>query len=100
MKLEDLKAGKSTKCVVDGVSILLVKHADQIHALTETCPHLGGPLSEGKIVNGAIECPWHGSRLALDNGHVVNGPTAFPARCFDVRVRRSYIEVRAARSTL
>ena len=95
MKVEELKKNKPTRVVVDGVAVLLVKHGDQIHALTETCPHLGGPLSEGKIVGDAIECPWHGSQLALDSGRVVNGPTTFPARCFDVRVRAGYIEVRA-----
>jgi nitrite reductase/ring-hydroxylating ferredoxin subunit/uncharacterized membrane protein len=95
MKVEELKKNKPVRVVVDGVAVLLVKHGDQIHALTETCPHLGGPLSEGKIVGDAIECPWHGSQLALDSGCVVNGPTTFPARCFDVRVRGGYIEVRA-----
>ena len=96
IKTDDLKENAPTRAVVEGVAVLLVKHGDQIHALTETCPHLGGPLSEGKIVGDAIECPWHGSQLALDDGHVVNGPTAYPARCFDVRVRAGYIEVRAA----
>jgi nitrite reductase/ring-hydroxylating ferredoxin subunit/uncharacterized membrane protein len=97
MKADELKENKPAKCVVDGVSILLIKRGDEIYALTETCPHLGGPLSEGKIVNGAIECPWHGSQLAIDDGHAVNGPTTYPARCFDVRVRGGYIEVRAPR---
>ena len=97
MKVDELKNEKPTKCVIDGVSILLFKRDDEIYAITETCPHLGGPLSEGKVVNGAIQCPWHGSQLALDDGHVVSGPTAYPARCFDVRVRGGYIEVRAAR---
>jgi len=95
MKTEELKENTPARAVVDGVAVLLVKHGDQIHALTETCPHLGGPLSEGKIVGDAIQCPWHGSQLALDDGHVVNGPTAYPARCFDVRLRGGYIAVRA-----
>jgi nitrite reductase/ring-hydroxylating ferredoxin subunit/uncharacterized membrane protein len=85
-----------TRVVADGVAIVLVKRGDRIYALTETCPHLGGPLSEGKLVGDAIQCPWHMSELALEDGHVVNGPTTFPARCFDVRVRDGQIEVRAA----
>ena len=93
----ELKANKPKKVEVDGVSILLVKREDEIYALTETCPHLGGPLSEGKLVGDAIECPWHGSQLALEDGHVVNGPTAYPARCYDVRVRGGYVEVRAVK---
>lgn len=98
MAEKDLKENKPTRVEVDGVAILLVKRKEEIYALTETCPHLGGPLSEGKLVGDAIQCPWHGSELALEDGHVVNGPTAFPARCFDVRVRGGYIEVRAVKT--
>lgn len=78
----------------EGVAIVLVKRGERIFALSDTCPHLGGPLSEGKLVGDAIQCPWHRSELALEDGHVVNGPTTFPARCFDVRVRDGQIEVR------
>ena len=93
----DLQENKPTRVDAGGVPILLVKRGGKIFAITETCPHLGGPLSEGKLVGDTIECPWHASRLALDDGHVVNGPTAYPARCFDVRVGDGYIEVRAVR---
>jgi len=99
MKLADLRDDKPTRVVVDGVAILLVKREDLIFAISETCPHLGGPLSEGKLVGDAIECPWHGSQLALSDGHVVSGPTTFPARCFDVRVRLGEIQVRNSLSS-
>src|ERR1700740_478006 len=82
-----------TRVPAEGVAILLVKRNGQIFAITEPCPHLGGPLSEGKLVGDAIQCPWHQSELALADGHVVNGPTTFPARCFEVRVREGKIEV-------
>jgi len=93
----DLKENKPTRVEANGVAILLVRRKDEIYAMTETCPHMGGPLSEGKLVGDAIQCPWHMSELALEDGHVVNGPTAYPARCFDVRVRAGNIEVRAQR---
>jgi nitrite reductase/ring-hydroxylating ferredoxin subunit/uncharacterized membrane protein len=94
---DELKENKPTRVDASGVAILLVRRKGEIYALTETCPHLGGPLSEGKLVGDAIQCPWHKSELALEDGHVVNGPTAYPARCFDVRVRAGQIEVRAQR---
>lgn len=98
MEVDDLKANKPTRVEIDGVAILLVKRGGEIYALSETCPHLGGPLSEGKVVGDAIECPWHGSQLALEDGHVVNGPTTYPARCYEVRVRGGHIELRAVRT--
>lgn len=93
----DLKENKPTRVLANGIAILLVRRSGEIYAMTETCPHLGGPLSEGKLVGDAIQCPWHMSELALEDGHVVNGPTAYPARCYDVRVRAGQIEVRAQR---
>ncbi len=29
------------------------------HITNYICPHTGGPLGEGKIENGVVECPWH-----------------------------------------
>jgi len=82
---------------IQETAVVLVKRAGRIFALNATCPHLGGPLDEGKLVGDAIQCPWHGSELALEDGHVVNGPTTFPARCYDVRIRNGMVEIRAAR---
>lgn len=95
--LEDdkLPADKPTKVIADGVAIVLVRRGDTIHALRDTCTHLGGPLSEGKLEGDAIVCPWHGSKFCLADGRVLGGPAVFPERCFDVRVREGKIEVRA-----
>lgn len=95
MAAAELREDKPAYVEAEGVGIVLVKRGERIFALTNTCPHLGGPLAEGKLVGDAIQCPWHQSELALEDGHVVNGPTTFPARCFDVRVRAGQIEVRA-----
>ncbi len=95
--LEDrlLAADKPTKVVAEGVAIVLVRRGETIHALRDTCTHLGGPLSEGKLEGDGIVCPWHGSRFCLADGSVLDGPAVFPERCFDVRVRDGKIEVRA-----
>jgi nitrite reductase/ring-hydroxylating ferredoxin subunit/uncharacterized membrane protein len=90
-----LAENKPTKVTADGVDIVLVKQGDDIYALRETCTHLGGPLSEGKLEGDSIRCPWHGSRFCLKDGRVLDGPAVFPERVFDVRVREGRIEVRA-----
>ena len=92
---KDLAENKPAKVTADGVAVVLVKQGDEIYALRETCTHLGGPLSEGKIEGDSIRCPWHGSRFCLKDGRVLDGPAVFPERVFDVRVRGKKIEVRA-----
>ena len=94
---DKLTENTPTRVEMQDTAIVLVKRAGRIFALSATCPHLGGPLDEGKLVGDAIQCPWHGSELALEDGHVVNGPTTFPARCFEVRVRNGIVEIRAVK---
>ena len=91
----ELAENAPTKVTADGVAIVLVKQGDSIYALRDTCTHLGGPLSEGKLEGNSIRCPWHGSRFCLEDGRVLDGPAVFPERPFDVRVREGRIEVRA-----
>lgn len=78
----------------DGVPILLVRRGTRIFALAETCSHFSGPLSEGKLVEDTIQCPWHRSRFALDDGRVLDGPAVHPQPCLEVRLREGQIEVR------
>jgi nitrite reductase/ring-hydroxylating ferredoxin subunit/uncharacterized membrane protein len=75
--------------------IMLARYHGQVYALEEHCSHLGGPLSEGTLEDGCVQCPWHGSRFALEDGRPVAGPAAIPQPCFETRVRNGTIEVRA-----
>ena len=79
-----------------GISILLAKRDDRIYALAETCSHLGGPLSEGQFIDSSVKCPWHGSRFALEDGRVLDGPAVHPQPCLEARVRNGQIEVAKA----
>src|SRR5207248_1585656 len=58
----------------DGVPTLIVCRGQRLFAMVETCSHFRGPLSEGKLVDGSIECPYHASRFALEDGRLINGP--------------------------
>jgi nitrite reductase/ring-hydroxylating ferredoxin subunit/uncharacterized membrane protein len=78
----------------DGVPILLVRRGTRIFALAETCSHFSGPLSEGKLAGDTIECPWHHSRFALEDGSVLDGPAVHPQPGLETRVRNGRIEVR------
>jgi nitrite reductase/ring-hydroxylating ferredoxin subunit/uncharacterized membrane protein len=92
----ELVGDKPTQVMVQGVPILLVRRAGRLFALADTCSHFGAPLSEGKLVDNCIECPYHASRFDLEDGHVVNGPAVHPQPCLEVRAHAGQIEVRKA----
>lgn len=55
-------------CVQGEERVAVFRDGDALHAVANTCPHQGGPLGEGKIVNGCITCPWHGHQFQPVNG--------------------------------
>lgn len=48
--------------------IAVYKHEGRLYAIHNVCKHQGGPLGEGKIVDGCITCPWHGYQYLPHNG--------------------------------
>jgi nitrite reductase/ring-hydroxylating ferredoxin subunit/uncharacterized membrane protein len=92
----DLAEDEPRRVEVGEQRIVLVRHDGHIYALAERCSHLGGPLADGNVEDGCIQCPWHGSRFALADGHPVAGPATIAQPCFETRVRNGQIEVRAA----
>ncbi len=58
-------------------------HADQVFATQERCPHLGGPLADGLIDQGAVICPLHDRTYDLRTGAGLNTECSlrtYPAR--------------------
>jgi nitrite reductase/ring-hydroxylating ferredoxin subunit/uncharacterized membrane protein len=92
----ELGEGQVRRADVDGVRVVLVRRHGRIHALGELCSHLGGPLAEGEVREDSVVCPWHGSRFALQDGRVLDGPATMPQPCFETRVRDGHVEVRRA----
>jgi nitrite reductase/ring-hydroxylating ferredoxin subunit/uncharacterized membrane protein len=79
--------GRPVKAKLGVNPLVLVRQGEAILALHDTCAHAGGPLSEGKLVDGVIECPWHYSRYRLESGHLVRGPSVYDQPAYEVRRR-------------
>jgi nitrite reductase/ring-hydroxylating ferredoxin subunit/uncharacterized membrane protein len=92
----ELPANQLWRAEADGMPILLVRRDERIYAIAETCSHLGGPLSEGRLEELSVRCPWHGSCYSLQDGRVLEGPSVHAQPVLDVRVRDGQIEVRRA----
>jgi nitrite reductase/ring-hydroxylating ferredoxin subunit/uncharacterized membrane protein len=90
----DLRENELRRVDASGTPVLLVRRGNRIYAIAETCAHLGGPLSEGKLEGSTVRCPWHGSRFSLEDGRVLEGPSVHAQPVLEVRVRDGQIEVR------
>jgi len=93
MPESDLVSDKPIGVEHGGIPILIVRRENQIFAIAGTCSHLGGPLAEGTLIGSSIQCPWHGSRFALEGGRVLDGPAVHPQPCMEARIRNGQIEV-------
>jgi pyruvate oxidase len=58
--VDDLKEGRVMTVTAAHKDICLTHWKGKFAALTNKCPHQGGPLGEGSIENGLLRCPWHG----------------------------------------
>lgn len=43
-------------------------HGEKISALSNACKHQNGPLSEGRVIDGCVTCPWHGYQYRPEDG--------------------------------
>ncbi len=53
---------------VPGQAILVVALGDQVHAVSDACPHNGASLSDGLVRDGCVTCPSHLWRFRLSDG--------------------------------
>ncbi len=66
------------------IPIALFRVVDKFYATEELCPHRGGPLSEGKLEDGCVTCPWHQGKFEVSTGKVLSGPVNRPLKRFHV----------------
>lgn len=96
--LTTLSDGEAQVRDAHGMPVLLLRHGGRLTAMLDRCTHRGGPLHEGRLVDGCIECPWHASLFAVDpaaGGRVERGPATRPAPLLQVREHEGRVQVRA-----
>jgi nitrite reductase/ring-hydroxylating ferredoxin subunit len=94
--LPDIPEGGPTRLKAGINDLVVIRNGDSILALHAQCAHAGGPLAEGTLVKDQIECPWHGSRFHLANGHVARGPSVYDQPSYELRTTDAGWEARRA----
>jgi nitrite reductase/ring-hydroxylating ferredoxin subunit/uncharacterized membrane protein len=93
-RADDLADSTPLGVDVNGVAVVVVRRGAEVYALAAACNHAGGPLDRGSVENGAITCPWHGSRFCLRDGSVLRGPAASSQPTYETRLRSGVVEIR------
>jgi len=73
--VNDLKGGVGYAAAGKGKQLALFLHKDgRIFAVDSECPHAGGPLEEGTMMNCEVTCPLHDYKFDLISGRCSTDP--------------------------
>jgi nitrite reductase/ring-hydroxylating ferredoxin subunit/uncharacterized membrane protein len=64
--------------------IVVAKTEQGLAAFQDRCTHRGGPLSDGALICGTVQCPWHGSQFDVHSGDVKCGPATKAIKTYEV----------------
>ncbi|MGH8188199.1 MAG: Rieske (2Fe-2S) protein, partial [Steroidobacteraceae bacterium] len=70
----DLAVNQMKLVHANGARVALGRTEDGFAAFDDRCTHKGGPLSDGVLICGTVQCPWHGSQFDVNSGEVKCGP--------------------------
>ncbi len=91
----DVPAGAVRVVEAGGRSIALCNLDGSFYAVDNLCTHDDGPLGEGNLYNGTIECPRHGARFDVQTGAIKALPAVRPVRTYPVQVDGDEVSVDA-----
>ncbi|MEM9326778.1 MAG: Rieske 2Fe-2S domain-containing protein [Bacteroidota bacterium] len=66
--LSDLEEDRAKVIALSDERVAIFKYDGKVSAISNACRHQGGPLGEGRIVDGCVTCPWHGYQYLPGNG--------------------------------
>lgn len=78
-----VRGARVVKTVLGCVAVFRTAE-DEVFAIDDSCPHKGGPLSEGIVHGKAVTCPLHNWVFSLETGMAQGmdegGVASYPAR--------------------
>ncbi len=95
-KASDIPVGGVKAVEVSGKRLLICHTEEGFYAIDDTCTHDDGPLADGWLEGGAIECPRHGARFDVKTGRVLCLPAAVPINSYPVKVEGGELKVSLA----
>ena len=91
-KVEEIPPGQVKVVKVNERAIAVFNIDGQFHAIYNSCPHEGGPLSKGRVTGHVVSCPWHDLAFDVRNGQGTDGG-GYCVGSYDVRVEGGQVFV-------
>ena len=84
-EIDEIDEDRAKIFMVDGERVAVFKYEGTLSAIHNVCKHQGGPLGEGKIIDGCVTCPWHGYQYLPQNGQ---SPPPFTEKVCTYRLKK------------
>lgn len=91
---DELKDGETLRVKSDGNIIAVARQGGEVYAFQEFCTHRYGPLSEGKLQDRQVICPWHRSCFDIRTGRVLEGPAKVDLKTYSATIRGGKIFIK------
>jgi len=93
--LADLPDGEARVFELDGVAYAAARTGSKVFVVENRCSHDDGPLGEGRLFGGEIECPRHGARFDLASGRATRMPAVAPIATYKASIEGNDVLVEA-----
>ena len=102
--LEQFEVDEPIRVDVGRRALVIVRRGEEVYELRDLCPHMGAPLSAGRVGGTALRCkpgeeiaygrageiltcPWHGWEFELTTGKALCNPERARVRRYDACIR-------------
>jgi nitrite reductase/ring-hydroxylating ferredoxin subunit/uncharacterized membrane protein len=93
-RADELQVDQMKLVHLDGRRIVLAHTQAGYIAFDDRCTHKGGSLAGGVMIDGVVQCPWHGSQFDCRSGAVKAGPAETPITSYRVTEESGLVKLR------
>ena len=83
--VDDLEDDQMKLVRINGRRYVLARSNGKYTMCDDSCTHRGGSLAGGVLIDGVVQCLWHGSQFDVKTGEVRCGPAKRKIRTYEVK---------------